>query len=73
MKTEELLRYEAEFKAMQEALGITLLVFEFSSQAYSQEKTREPHVLLRGFSLENRKRYPANRTVSKDDEVKPDR
>ena len=29
MKTEEILRYESEFKAMQEVLGTFLLVFEF--------------------------------------------
>lgn len=29
MKTEELLRYEAEFQAMREALGNVLLVFDF--------------------------------------------
>jgi hypothetical protein len=32
MKTEEILRYEAEFKAMQEALGTALLVFDFPRQ-----------------------------------------
>lgn len=29
MRTEEILRYEAEFKAMQEELGNFLLVFDF--------------------------------------------
>ena len=29
MKTEELLRYEAEYQAMQEAFGTHLLVFDF--------------------------------------------
>jgi hypothetical protein len=29
MKTEELLRYEAEYRAMQEAFGTFLLVFDF--------------------------------------------
>jgi len=29
MKTEEILRYESEFKAMQKVLGTSLLVFEF--------------------------------------------
>jgi hypothetical protein len=30
MKTEDLLRYQAEYRAMQEALGTFLLVFDFS-------------------------------------------
>ncbi len=29
MKTEELIRYEVEYKAMKQALGTSLLVFEF--------------------------------------------
>ena len=29
MKTEEILRYEEEFKIMEEALGTSLLVFDF--------------------------------------------
>ncbi len=29
MKTEEILRYESEFKAMQDALGTSFLVFDF--------------------------------------------
>jgi len=32
MKTEEILRYEAEFKAMQEAFGTCLLIYEFPRQ-----------------------------------------
>lgn len=51
MKTEELLRYEAEFKLMQEALGTTLLVFEFSSQIHSQEKTGSPMACCEVFRL----------------------
>jgi hypothetical protein len=35
MKTEELLRYEAEYQAMQEALGTHLLVFEFPQASTS--------------------------------------
>jgi hypothetical protein len=73
MKTEELLRYDAEFKAMQEALGVMLLVFKFSSQAYSQEKTKNSHGVLRGFSLENCKRSPLNQILSKGDELRTDR
>jgi hypothetical protein len=73
MKTEELLRYEAEFKAMREALGTSLLMFEFYNQVHSREKARKHHSLLRGFSLENHKRCPLNKTVSKGDEAKPDR
>jgi hypothetical protein len=30
MKTEDLLRYQAEYRAMQEVLGTFLLVFDFS-------------------------------------------
>jgi hypothetical protein len=52
MKTEEILRYEAEFNAMREALGITLLVYEFSSKVHSYEKVRKHPGLLQGFSLE---------------------
>jgi hypothetical protein len=35
MRTEELLRYEAEYKAMREALGTDLLVFVFPKQMNS--------------------------------------
>lgn len=30
MKTEEILRYEAEYQAMQEAFGTHLLIFDFA-------------------------------------------
>ena len=30
MKTEEILRYEAEYQAMQEAFGTRLLIFDFA-------------------------------------------
>ena len=32
MKTEEILRYEAEFKAMEKTFGTFLLVYEFPRQ-----------------------------------------
>ena len=35
MKTEELIRYEVEYKAMRQALGTYLLVFEFPKQVDS--------------------------------------
>ncbi len=38
MKTEELLRYEAEYRAMQEAFGTFLLVFDFPKPDEKEKK-----------------------------------
>lgn len=47
MKTEEILRYESEFKAMQKVLGTSLLVFEFP-------KTR---ALIKGEDAQGKKQF----------------
>jgi hypothetical protein len=41
MKTEDILRYEAEFKAMQEAFGTSMLVFEFPGQSPISKKLKQ--------------------------------
>ena len=43
MKTEELLRYEAEYRAMQEAFGTFLLVFEFPNREARWGNKLPPH------------------------------
>jgi hypothetical protein len=42
MKTEELLRYEAEYRAMGEAFGTFLLVFDFPKFESRVKKTPSP-------------------------------
>ena len=44
MKTEELLRYEAEYRAMQEVFGTFLLVFDFSKPEGMVNKPFSPGV-----------------------------
>ncbi len=44
MKTEELLRYEAEYRAMQEAFGTFLLLFDFSKPEGVVKKPASPGV-----------------------------
>lgn len=41
MKTEEILRYEAEYQAMQEAFGTHLLIFDFAKPRSAFKKKGE--------------------------------
>jgi hypothetical protein len=41
MKTEEILRYEAEYQAMQEAFGTHLLTFDFAKTRKALERKGE--------------------------------
>jgi hypothetical protein len=42
MRTEELLRYDTEYRAMQKALGTSLLVFAFPGEAFCLENQEQP-------------------------------
>ena len=48
MKTEDILRYKAEFKAMQEAFGTALLVFDFPRHGLSSEDHEGSHRVEKG-------------------------
>lgn len=43
MKTEEFLRYEAEYRAMQEALGTCMLAFDFPNYDVKKWNQSPPH------------------------------
>lgn len=49
MKTEELLRYEAEYRAMQEAFRTILLVFDFPKP---EGNVKQPHFQNKGIKIQ---------------------